>query len=96
MPTSEPRCGAACATGWAIRAAPDIPDDDVLHSHICAPGYKLNSNDQTVLEPKDKIRKRLQLSPDGGDALALTFAEPVRREPRQRQRVADHDYPILG
>ena len=74
----------------------DIPDDDVLHSHICAPGYTLNSNDQTVLEPKDKIRKRLQLSPDGGDALALTFAEPVRREPRQRQQVADHDYPILG
>ena len=74
----------------------DIPDDDVLHSHICAPGYTLNSNDQTVLEPKAKIRERLQLSPDGGDALALTFADPVRRGQRRWQRVADHDYPILG
>ena len=55
----------------------DIPDDDELHTHIVAPGFKLNSNDQVVLEDKKKIRERLQLSPDGGDALALTFAEPV-------------------
>ncbi len=30
-----------------------------------------------VLEPKDETKKRLGLSPDMGDALALTFAEPV-------------------
>lgn len=63
---------------WLMDAGgADIPDDDELHTHIVAPGFKLNSNDQVVLEPKDKIRERLQLSPDGGDALALTFAEPV-------------------
>ena len=55
----------------------DIPDDDELHTHIVAPGKRLNSNDQTALESKEKIRQRLGLSPDGGDALALTFAEPV-------------------
>ena len=56
----------------------DIPDDDELHAHLTAPGFKLNSNDQLVLEAKDKIRERLQLSPDAGDALGLTFAERVR------------------
>ncbi len=63
----------------------DVPDDDLLHTHICAPQFKLNSNDQIVLEDKAKIKARLQLSPDIGDALALTFAEPVRQ--RQQRRV---------
>lgn len=62
----------------------DVPDDDLLHTHICAPKFRLNSNDQIVLEDKAKIKARLQLSPDIGDALALTFAEPVRR---QRSRI---------
>ena len=63
----------------------DVPDDDLLHTHICAPKFRLNSNDQIVLEDKAKIKARLQLSPDIGDALALTFAEPVRQ--RQQRRV---------
>lgn len=68
----------------------DIPDDDTLHGHICAPGYHYDSLSRIVLEKKEKIRERVGFSPDGGDALALTFAEPVsqiaRRRDRQRER----------
>ncbi len=57
----------------------DIPDSDELQSHLCAPGYGFDSNSRLLLEKKEDIRKRLGLSPDLGDALALTFAETVRR-----------------
>lgn len=57
----------------------DIPDDEELATHLIAPGFKLNSNDQILLESKEKIKERLGLSPDGGDAAALTFAEHVAR-----------------
>ena len=55
----------------------DIPDDDGLQSDACAPGYKYDSNTRLVLESKEDIRRRGALSPDGWDAVALTFAEPV-------------------
>ena len=59
----------------------DIPDENTLHRHICAPKIgpeHYDSNSRLKLESKKEIKKRLQLSPDGGDALALTFSEPVR------------------
>lgn len=57
----------------------DLVDDEGLHTCICAPGYKFDSYSRTVLEPKEDIKKRLGFSPDGGDALALTFAETVHK-----------------
>ncbi len=54
-----------------------IPDNDTLDGEMTAPGYKYNASQQIVLESKDRIRARLNLSPDGGDAAALTFAHPV-------------------
>ena len=80
----------------------DIPDEDELMTHIVAPGFKLNSNDQLVLEAKEKIRARLGLSPDGGDALALTFAEPVLSQRAQEAQMAGwgrdggHDAPMTA
>lgn len=44
---------------------------------LCAAEYKFNSRNLKVLEDKDATKARLGLSPDLGDALALTFAEPV-------------------
>ncbi len=61
----------------------ELPDDDVLHAEICAPGFKENANQQILLELKDKIRDRLGHSTDGGDAWALTFAAPVRTDKRR-------------
>lgn len=60
---------------------PCIPDDDQLHGDLTAvSGNKYSSNGQLKLEPKEKIREELGRSPDDGDALALTFAEPVAAE----------------
>lgn len=58
-------------------AGVSIPDDDVLHRHIAGPGYRYRGFDgtQLLVEPKEKIQERLHFSPDGGDALANTFAE---------------------
>jgi hypothetical protein len=44
---------------------------------LCSVEYKFNSRNIKVLEDKDATKDRLGLSPDLGDALALTFAEPV-------------------
>ncbi len=64
-------------------AGVDIPDDNTLHTDLCAPIWgkgatRFNSNQQIVLEPKEHIKERLGFSPDGGDAAALTFACPVQ------------------
>ncbi|GAB4357176.1 MAG: hypothetical protein Kow00114_08600 [Kiloniellaceae bacterium] len=74
----------------------ELPDDPLLHSHLCAPGFQINSNQQIVLEAKDRIKARLGLSPDAGDALALTFAEPLRRERRALAERSEAAYPVHG
>ncbi len=62
----------------------DIVDSNEWQSHLCGPGIKFNSNSQMLLESKEDIRARLRFSPDAGDALALTFAESVRRKADMR------------
>lgn len=54
-----------------------IPDDPDLRMDLSAPQYKYSKNGRIVLESKADIKERLKRSPDGGDALALTFAMPV-------------------
>lgn len=58
----------------------DIPDDDSLQADACGPGYKYDSNTRVQLERKEDMRRRGVKSPDGWDAVALTFAEPVTPE----------------
>jgi hypothetical protein len=55
----------------------DIPDTDDIQADLCASPYSRDSMDRIVLAPKDKIKKDYGFSPDIGDALALTFAEPI-------------------
>ncbi|SDX52697.1 hypothetical protein [Lysobacter enzymogenes] len=55
----------------------DIPDDDALQGDACGPGYKYDSNSRVLIERKEDMRRRGVKSPDGWDAVALTFAEPV-------------------
>ena len=55
----------------------DIPDDDGLQADACGPSYKYDSNARVQLERKEDMRRRGVKSPDGWDAVALTFAEPV-------------------
>lgn len=56
-----------------------IPDSDELHSDLCGPSYKFDSQSRRKLETKDEMRKRGIRSPDIADAMALTFAEPIVR-----------------
>jgi len=57
-----------------------IPDRDDLHTDLCGPQYKYDSKSRRKLESKDDMRRRGLRSSDCADALALTFAEPVRQE----------------
>lgn len=57
--------------------AVQVPDDDEMQADLCASPYDRDSQDRRVLWKKDKIKKEYGFSPDDGDALALTFAEPV-------------------
>lgn len=55
----------------------DIPDEDLAHQHLAAPGFRYDANSCLLLEPKEEIKKRLGFSPDWGDAWCLTFAENI-------------------
>jgi len=57
----------------------DIPDDDELQADLCASPYSRDSHDRIVLWKKEKIKKDYGFSPDDGDSLVLTFAEPVHK-----------------
>ena len=63
----------------------DLIDDEELHRHICAPGYRFDSSGRLVLERKEDLKKRLGFSPDAGDAAALTHAQPVRKATSERR-----------
>ncbi len=71
---------------WLADEPADIPDNNSLHQDLCAPAYKYTSARQIKLEPKEDMAKRGLRSPDEGDALALTFAYPVRGEVKPRDR----------
>lgn len=55
----------------------ELPDSDSLHADLCVSFYSRDTHDRIVLWPKDKIKEKCGFSPDEGDALALTFAEPA-------------------
>jgi hypothetical protein len=59
---------------------PSLPDDDALHGDLTAPSYSYDSRTRVKLERKADVKKRLLRSPDGADALALTFAFPVHKD----------------
>jgi hypothetical protein len=52
-----------------------------MAADLAGPGYHINRSNLLVLESKADMQKRGQASPDNGDALALTFAQPWRRMP---------------
>jgi hypothetical protein len=62
-----------------IRGGGKIPNDINLRQDLAAPTYKFDPSNRIALEPKDKIKARGLPSPDIGDALALTFAQPVAK-----------------
>lgn len=62
---------------WLKDQPAQIPDDDSLQADLIGVTYWFDSNSRLVLETKADMKKRGIRSPDGGDALAQTFAFPV-------------------
>ena len=55
----------------------DIHDNSELIVHFKRPEHSYDSRMRIALEKKDGMKKRGLSFPDVGDALAVTFAEPV-------------------
>jgi hypothetical protein len=57
-----------------------IPDDDNLHKDLSImPPEKRTGTNRIQLVSKKELKKKYRFSPDCGDALALTFAFPVKQ-----------------
>lgn len=63
-----------------IESGGALPNDSALKADLVTPTYSFNEHNKIKLEPKEQIKKRTGRSPDLGDALGLTFAQPVRIE----------------
>lgn len=69
------------AATWVNAGGVRIPDDDEVHADLaCMPLDEETSNGLKFLKSKREVKKLLGRSPDILDALALTFAYPVRRD----------------
>lgn len=82
----DPRVANMRAHMWTqmrdwLRAKGCIPVDSRLEQDLVGPGYSHDKQDRVVLESKEHMKQRGVGSPDDADALALTFAYPVRVEP---------------
>ena len=63
---------------WLCGELPvQLPEDEELFNDLCCVNKKYDRYGRLQLEEKAEIKKRLGHSTDKGDALALTFAEPV-------------------
>lgn len=62
---------------WLEDVPVDIPDSDELHADLTQISYSYNSNSALVMEKKELMKKRGLRSPDCGDSLAITFAQPL-------------------
>jgi len=52
-------------------------NDHLLAGDLVAPKYKPDNYGRILIEDKEEIRGRLGRSPDSGDSLAITYAQPV-------------------
>lgn len=79
-----------------LKAGGAIPNLVELKQDLATPTYWYSNTNKIQLEPKDEIKKRGLPSPDLGDALALTFAQPVAPTPvigtqPAGRHIADYD-----
>ena len=87
-----------------LREGGSIPDDPQLCEELTWPEYEVRTDGKIVLESKEDMKKRGLGSPGRADALALSFAFPVRRKPRNaleamaagRRQFVTHDFHPLA
>lgn len=74
-----------------------IEKNEELIRDLIAPEYSFQPSGRKMLEQKKMMKKRGLSSPDIGDALALTFAFPVRKvaQGRASARFAIKDYSVI-
>ena len=58
-----------------------LPNDEELMAELTARQYSYTADNAVQLERKEELKKRGMPSPDKADALALTYAYPVRPRP---------------
>ncbi len=65
---------------WFADAPVRIPNEPALIADLSTLQPETSSNGRRQLESKQKLKRRGIRSPDGADALALTFSEPVAQK----------------
>ena len=69
-----------------------IDQDTRLATDLAGPAVKMDKQDHICLESKEEMEKRGLDSPDDGDALALTFAQPVL-PPEEEEELDEDEFP---
>lgn len=70
---------------WFEQVPVQIPDSDEFMADLMCPGYSYDAHNRLLIESKESIAKDPdRRSPDIADALALTFAEPIRKVAENR------------
>lgn len=67
---------------WIKAGGAIDPDDEDLYQDLIGPETVARLDGKILLESKEDMKDRGLPSPNKGDALALTFAEPVAKKPR--------------
>lgn len=75
-----------------VKSGGALPNDPELSAELTTPTYWLDKN-RIRVEEKDQIKATLGRSPNKADALALTFAQPVRKSEREPQQEPVHHMP---
>ena len=78
-----------------IQTVGQLPDEPALKADLCQVAYDYDAAGRLRLESKEKIKARCGKSPDLADALALTFAAPVRARGAGKIEFAKSEYEIL-
>jgi len=81
---------------WLSNPPAQIPDNDDIEIDLCGLRYAYDSHGRLKIESKEDAKKRGIKSPDEGDALALTFAYPVRPKHIESSRIATFGVTVPG
>ena len=87
-----------------LQAGGTLPNDSQLETDLTGPEYTHDKKDRLILTPKERMTEELGLaSPDDGDALACTFAQPVAQKdhgkhhpPARKSSTRRREYNPLG
>lgn len=76
-----------------LKEGGSIPDDAQICEEIPGPEYVVKLNGDIMLESKEDMKDRGMMSPNRADALALSFAYPVRKklfnDPKRKQEISE-------